>query len=126
MQSSADGRSPSNEHENLKKRTPQSPPQTDADGEKSKDGETTNDTVGTGARAPRAHGHQHQRRATPEKKGVANDVMSAFGRRDTLTMVRRIEAAKVEAQRAVSTTARVAKALDLVGGHWFRVPTATS
>ena len=118
MQSSADGRSPSNEHENLKKRTPQSPPQTDADGEKS----TDVDTVGTGARTPRAHGHQHQRRALPEKRGIANGVMSAFGRRDSLTMVRRIEAARAEAQRAVdSTTARVAKALDLVGGQWFQV-----
>jgi hypothetical protein len=65
-------RSPSNEHENLKKMTPQSPPQTDADGKTSKDGDTaTNDTGRIGARAPRALEQQHQRSATPAKKSGA-------------------------------------------------------
>ena len=115
-------RSPSNEHENLKKMTPQSPPRADADGKKSMDGDAaTNDKGGIGARAPRAHG-QHQRSATPAKKSGANGVTSVFGRHDTLMMARRMEAVQAEAQYAVSTaTARVVEASDLVEGQWFQV-----
>eukprot|EP00966_Prymnesium_polylepis_P157022 3628386-Prymnesium_polylepis.1 len=104
--------------------TPQSPPQTDADGKTSKDGDTaTNDGKNRSARASgaRALGQHHQRSATPAKKSGAKGVMSVFGRHDTLMMARRMEAVQAVAQYAVSTATRVVKALDLVEGQWFRV-----
>jgi hypothetical protein len=122
MQSSREGRPAGGKKENQKKKMVKAAPAPVADAEESNEhDETTSEASKPEARAA-SELVQHQRRALPEKKGIANGVMSAFGRRDPLTMVRRIEAARAEAQRAVdSTTAHVAKALDLVGGQWFQV-----
>ena len=122
MQSSREGRPAGGKKENQKKKLVKAAPAPVADAEESNEHDETTSEAGKPEARAASELVQHQRRALPEKKGIANGVMSAFGRRDPLTMVRRIEAARAEAQRAVdSTTAHVAKALDLVGGQWFQV-----